>query len=101
MSRFRERLELAVPTTLLVLAVIGVPVMVLGPQGLPRHRRMGAQLSAQREENRRLTRQVLQLQAELEAFERDPRARERAVREELGWVRPDEIVVEVPAAPRR
>ena len=39
---------------------------------------------------------VQQLEAALEAFNRDPRARERAVREELGWVRPDEIVVEVP-----
>jgi cell division protein FtsB len=101
MSRFRDRVALAVPTTLLLIAVVGVPVMVLGPAGLPRHRRLSAQLQAQREENRRLARQVLQLQAELEAFESDPRARERAVREELGWVRPDEIIVEVPTVSRR
>ena len=90
-------MTVAVPAALLVIAVVGVPVMVLGPHGLPRHRRLAAQLHAQREENRRLTRQVLQLEAELEALDRDPRARERAVREELGWVRPDEIVVEVPS----
>ena len=96
MFRKRDRVALAVPTALLVIAVIGVPVMVLGPNGLPRHRRLAAQLNAQREENRRLTHQVVQLQAELDAFENDSRARERAVREELGWVRPDEIVVEVP-----
>lgn len=92
----RERIALAVPTTILVLAVVGVPVMVLGSEGLPRHRRLQAQLDAQREENRRLGRDVQQLEAALDAFNRDPRARERAVREELGWVRPDEIVVEVP-----
>ena len=37
------------------------------------------------------------VRSELEAFQRDPRARERAVREELGWVRRDEIVVEIPS----
>ncbi len=95
-STVRERVALAVPTTILVLAVVGVPVMVLGSEGLPRHRRLQAQLDAQRDENRRLARDVNHLEAELDAFNRDPRARERAVREELGWVRPDEIVVEVP-----
>jgi cell division protein FtsB len=94
----RERLALVVPTLLLLSAVVGVPAMVLGPAGLPRHRRLAAQLHAQLDENRRLTRQVLQLQAELDAMQTDPRARERAVREELGWVRPDEIVVEVPTS---
>ncbi|MFO0563482.1 MAG: septum formation initiator family protein [Polyangiales bacterium] len=96
MSTVRERIALAVPTTILVLAVVGVPVMVLGSEGLPRHRRLQSQLDAQREENRRLGREVQQLEASLDAFNRDSRARERAVREELGWVRPDEIVVEVP-----
>lgn len=100
LSQLRGRLSLAVPALLLGIAVVGVPVLVLGPNGLPRHRRLAAQLHAQREENRRLAREVLQLQAELEAFEHDPRARERAVREELGWVRPDEIIIEVPATGR-
>lgn len=100
MRSWRERLALSVPATVLVLAVVGVPVMVFGANGLPRHRRLAAQLQAQREENRRLTREVLQLQAELSAFESDPRARERAVRDELGWVRPDEVIVEVPVNQR-
>jgi len=101
MKGLRQRIALAVPTTVLIMATFGVPWMVLGPNGLPRHRRMTAQLSAQREENRRLARQALQLQAELDSFEHDRRSRERAVREELGWVRPDEIIVEVPAVTRR
>ncbi len=96
MSTVRERIALAIPATILVLAVVGVPVMVLGSEGLPRNRRLLAQLDAQREENRRLARDVQQLTAELDGFNRDVRARERAVRDELGWVRPDEIVVEVP-----
>jgi cell division protein FtsB len=100
-STVRERIALAVPATILVLAVVGVPVMVLGSEGLPRNRRLVAQLDAQREENRRLAREVQQLDAELEGFNHDVRARERAVREELGWVRPDEIVVEVPSRDTR
>lgn len=101
MNGLRQRIALAVPTTVLIIATFGVPFMVLGPNGLPRHRRMSAQLDAQREENRRLARQVLQLQAELDSFQHDRRARERAVREELGWVRPDEVIVEVPTVARR
>ena len=99
MSRLRERLSLGVPLGVLVITVLAVPVMVLGDNGLPRHRRLVAQVEAQHQENLRLGRQLLQARAELDAFTNDPRARERAVREELGWVRPDEIIVEVPALP--
>jgi cell division protein FtsB len=35
------------------------------------------------------------LRAEVDALKRDPRALERAVREELGYVKPGEIVVNV------
>jgi len=101
MRDWRDRLALAVPAAVLVVATVGVPAMVLGPNGLPRHRRMVAQLQAQREENHRLSRQLQQVEAELHAFDNDRSARERAVREELGWVRPDEIIVEVATAPRR
>jgi cell division protein FtsB len=101
MSRVRDRIALGVPTALLVTAVVGVPAMVLGPNGLPRHRRLDAQLTAQLEENRRLHRVATQLQAEFDALQHDPRARERVVRDELGWVRPDEIIVEVPPNVRR
>jgi cell division protein FtsB len=92
----RDRLVLALPVMVLALTVFAVPVMALGPNGLPRHRRLSAQLAAQRAENLRLRRQLVRLRAELEAFSSDPRARERAVREGIGWVRPDEVVVEVP-----
>ncbi len=81
------------------MTVIAVPVMVVGPNGLPRHRRLAAQIEAQREENLRLGRQLVQLRTEYSAFTTDRRARERAVREELGWVRPDEVIVEIPGQP--
>ncbi|MDP3277786.1 MAG: septum formation initiator family protein [Deltaproteobacteria bacterium] len=100
MKSVRERIALVIPAAILVVAVVGVPVMVLGQEGLPRHRRLLAQLDAHREENRRLAHEVAHLEAQLQAFGQDVRARERAVREELGFVRPDEIVVEVPSNSR-
>lgn len=99
MSSVRERFSLAVPLAVLVVTIISVPVMVLGPNGLPRHRRLAAQIEAQQQENTRLARELYTVRAELNAFANDPRARERAVREELGWVRPDEVIVEVPSQP--
>lgn len=101
MGSFRERFTLGVPLAVLVVTVVAVPTMILGPEGLSRHQRLRGQLDAQREENRRLARELLRLRTNVEQFRTDPRARERAVREELGWVRPDEIIVEVPTQPRR
>lgn len=101
MDALRARLTLALPLLLLVVTVVSVPMMIFGANGLPRHRRLRAQLSAQLEENHRLATELLRIRSELEAFQRDPRARERAVREELGWVRRDEIIVEIPARTAR
>ncbi len=96
MAPLRERFILGVPLAVLAVTLVAVPVMVFGDDGLERHRRLRAQLEAQQQENLRLGRQLVQLRAEFVAYTQDPRARERAVREELGWVRPDEVVVEVP-----
>ncbi len=101
MPPIRERFALVVPLAVLAVTVVSVPAMVMGPDGLRRHRRLSAQMEAHRQENRRLGRELTRLTSELDAFARDPRARERAIREELGWVRPDEIIVEVPGAPPR
>lgn len=101
MTPLKERFILGVPLTILAVTLVAVPVMVFGDDGLARHRRLRAQLDAQRQENVRLARQLLQLRAEFDAFANDPRARERAVRESIGWVRPDEVIVEVPTAALR
>jgi cell division protein FtsB len=98
MTPLKERFILGVPLAVLSLTLVAVPVMVFGDDGLARHRRLRAQLDAQRQENVRLARQLIHLRAEFDAFTRDPRARERAVRESIGWVRPDEVIVEVPTS---
>jgi cell division protein FtsB len=97
MTGLRARIAVGVPLAVLAATLVAVPAMVLGPEGVPRHRRLRAQLEAQRQENTRLSRELSRLRAEHDAFLHDPRARERAVREELGWVRPDEVIVEVPS----
>ena len=101
MLALRARLTLGFPLLLLAVTIVGVPTMIFGSNGLPRHRRLRAQLSAQVEENHRLATELLRLRTEIEAFQRDPRARERAVREELGLVRRDEIIVEIPSRTQR
>jgi cell division protein FtsB len=100
MAPLRERFILGVPLAVLALTIVAVPFMVFGPNGLTRHRRLRAQLDAQRHENARLSRELVRTRAEFRAWLEDPRARERAVREELGWVRPDEVIVEVPTQGR-
>ena len=47
-----------------------------------------------------LERQNDALREEVAALARDPFAQERAVREELGWVRPGEILVRAPDSER-
>lgn len=47
---------------------------------------------------RTLERQNTALRDEVAALRADPFAQERAVREELGWVRPGETLVRVPGA---
>jgi len=98
MTPLKERFILGVPLAVLSLTLVAVPVMMFGDDGLARHRRLRAQLDAQRQENVRLARQLIHLRADFEAFTSDPRARERAVRESIGWVRPDEVIVEVPTS---
>lgn len=100
MTALKERFILGFPLAVLAVTALAVPLMIFGDSGLARHRRLRAQLEAQRQENVRLARQLLQLRAEFNAFANDPRAREKAVREELGWVRPDEVIVEVPSGAR-
>ena len=54
---------------------------------------MQRQLSEATERNQRLTRENEALKREIEGLRSDPELWERAAREELGFIRPDEIVI--------
>ncbi len=85
-------LERVLPVTVLVLAVVAVPVMAFSPTGL-------ARLRSLREERQRadatvaeLSREIARLRVEVAQIKSDPAAIERVARDELGLVRQTELV---------
>ena len=65
----------------------------LDPSGFRKHVRMAVEVERMRAENVRLASENARLSREAVALRTDPEAIERAVREELRFVRPGEIVV--------
>jgi len=86
MRRYGWRLAAAVS---LVLAVISA----LEPRGFRRHARLRAQAESLAQRNAQLREENLRLTREIEGLRSDPAALERAAREELGFVKPGEIVI--------
>lgn len=60
--------------------------------GFRRYLRLSQDVAAVKERNRRLTEDNARLRRELEALRSDPKALERAAREELGLMKPGEII---------
>jgi cell division protein FtsB len=81
----------------LVLAAIGYAWLV-PESGFPTWLRLRDEVAQAEERIRTLERQNTALRDEVAALRTDPFAQERAVREELGWVRPGEKLVRMPAA---
>jgi cell division protein FtsB len=85
LARYRTALYLSALASLLALSAAD-------PEGLRkalRHEREAERLAA---ENAALEQNVLRLRREVKALSGDPAALERAAREELGYVKPGEIV---------
>jgi cell division protein FtsB len=89
-------LERALPIAILALAVVGVPTLVLQPEGLPRMRGLEKELAGVSAENEALRREVGKLRADVKELRDDPAAVERIARDQLGLVRKSEIVVQFP-----
>jgi cell division protein FtsB len=64
----------------------------IDPSGLRQHRRLRHDVEAMRRENALLSDENTRLSREVRALRSDPAALERAVREELRYVRPGERV---------
>lgn len=88
----RTRAVWLLPFSLLVIAVVAVPVRILDEAGLPRYRRLETQLHEVRAQNERLGRDVHALRREVEGLRHDPEAVERVARDELGMIREGELV---------
>jgi len=96
MSPAARALVYGFPLTLLALAVVVVPLRIMDEQGLPRYRALSGELVEIRAENQRLFREVRDLERDVRALRTDPAAIERIARDELGMLRPGEILFQFP-----
>ncbi len=92
MSRYALLLERVLPVAILVVAVVGAPVLIFSPQGLPRLRGLQKELSDVEEENAELRREIEALRGRVSRLRDDPGAVERIARDNLGLVRQSEVV---------
>ncbi len=94
-SRVRRYVLLAervLPVAILVVAVVGAPVLIFSPQGLPRLRGLQKELADVDEENADLRREIEALRGRVARLRDDPGAVERIARDNLGLVRQSEVV---------
>ena len=80
-------------TFLLAAGILGLLALsAWDPDGLRKHRRLEVEARRVEAENREIARDASRLRREIRALQGDPAALERAAREELGFVRPGELV---------
>jgi cell division protein FtsB len=85
------------PLAVLVTALVGAPVMILAPEGLPRLRGLERELASVHEENAQIEREIEALRGKVTRLRDDPAAVERIARDHLGMVRQTEVVFQFPA----
>jgi cell division protein FtsB len=96
LSRISAVARDALPLGILAIAVIGVPVLVFEPQGLPRLRGLERDLEQVEAENRAAEREIARLRVQVKLLKDDLAAIEKVARTELGLVRKSEIVLQIP-----
>jgi cell division protein FtsB len=84
--------ERILPVAILVVAVVGAPVLIFSPQGLPRLRGLQKELADVEDENADLHREIDALHGRVSRLRDDPGAVERIARNNLGLVRQTEVV---------
>lgn len=99
MKKLTPLVERVLPISILVVALVGAPVLIFSPEGLPRLRGLERELASVDEENKRLEREIDELRGRVERLRDDPTAVERIARDDLGLVRQSEVVFQFP--PRR
>jgi len=87
------------PLAILAVAVVGVPVLVFEPQGLPRLRSLERDLEQVEAENRAAEREIARLRTNVRLLKDDLATVEKVARQELGLVRKSEIVLQLPKSP--
>lgn len=69
--------------------------------GFRRYLKLSGEVTALREKNAKLAQKNAQLVAEIDALHKSPEAQEQSAREELGFVRPREIIFTLEEEPAR
>jgi len=92
MKRLTLFAERVLPVMVLALALIGAPLMIFSPEGLPRLRNLQRELAGVDAENRDMQREIDELQAHVKNLRDDPASVERIARDDLGLVRQSEVV---------
>ncbi len=77
---------------ILAVALVGAPVLIFQPEGLPRMRALEKELGEVNAENAELRRDVSRLRVQVRALRDDPAAVERIARDQLGLVRKSDVV---------
>lgn len=86
------RLDHWLPLALIGVALVSVPVQVFSQNGLPQLRQLEAERTRTAEQEMLLGQEISQLRAEVELIKNEPSAVEQVARDELGLVRPTEVV---------
>ena len=92
MARSTQIIERALPVAALVVALVGAPILIFSPQGLPRLRGLQTELADVDDENADLRRDIDGLRGRVTRLRDDPGAVERIARDNLGLVRQNEVV---------
>lgn len=96
MPRMTLVLERVLPLAILVVAVVGAPVMIFSPEGLPRLRGLERELAQVEDETAELGREIETLRGRVQRLRDDPTAVERIARDNLGMLRQTEVVFQFP-----
>lgn len=86
------RLDHWLPLALIGVALVSVPIQVFSRTGLPQLRQLEAERARTAEQETLLSHEISQLRAEVERIKNEPSAVEQVARDELGLVRPNEVV---------
>lgn len=92
MSKWARRTQRVLPIAILGLAIVGAPLLILEPEGLPRMRALEHELDQTKAENDELKSHIADLRVQVRDLRDDPAAVERIARDDLGLVRKSEVV---------
>ena len=92
MAGTTQIIERALPVAALVVALVGAPILIFSPQGLPRLRGLQKELADVDDENADLRRDIDSLRGRVTRLRDDPGAVERIARDNLGLMRQNEVV---------